>query len=504
MGFLSRLSRSQRLVLVASVVAIALALFRLEAPRQGIVTLPFAAADTPATLYRLPDSQGPIVVIAHGFAGSRQMMEAYALTLARAGYQAVAFDFQGHGRNRTPMSGDVTEVDGTTALLVAETERVIAAAKERLPAPDAMALIGHSMATDIVIRAGIPDPAVSALVAISMYSGAVTADQPKNLLVVTGAGEPGLRQVALDALRQIDPQAVEGDRVTAPGLIRKAIVAPGVEHVGVLQSRTGLLETVAWLDETLGVERPEPLEIVQPGPWLLLLLAGIVALACPLSATLPHRAETRVDIPLDRRVFWAAIALPAIATPLILWPLPTAFLPVLVADYLGLHLLVYGALQAALLWRAGLRPTAAALTGGWIGAVALVAYSLGAFGLALDLYGASFMPHGGRLLIIGALTIGAGIFMVGDALLLQRVGVSFWHRLAARLAFFSSLGLAIALDFEGLFFLILVMPVILLFFIVFGLLGRWIALRQGPLAAGLGLGFVLAWSIGVSFPLFAG
>ncbi|WP_300971742.1 alpha/beta fold hydrolase [Thiocapsa sp.] len=44
----------------------------------------------------------PVVVIAHGFAGSRQMMQAYAVTLARNGYLAVTFDFPGHGRNSTP------------------------------------------------------------------------------------------------------------------------------------------------------------------------------------------------------------------------------------------------------------------------------------------------------------------------------------------------------------------------------------------------------------------
>ena len=44
----------------------------------------------------------------------------------------------------------------------------------------------------------------------------------------------------------------------------------------------------------------------------------------------------------------------------------------------------------------------------------------------------------------------------------------------------------------------------LLFFTIFGLIGGWVGRRTGsPLAAGIGLGLLLAWAIGVSFPLYA-
>jgi len=47
-------------------------------------------------------------------------------------------------------------VDGTTALLVAETRRVIAAART-LPEAKQVALLGHLMATDIIVRASIAE-----------------------------------------------------------------------------------------------------------------------------------------------------------------------------------------------------------------------------------------------------------------------------------------------------------------------------------------------------------
>ena len=75
--------------------------------RAGLTVAPLAdTGTTPATLY-LRDAGGPapVVVVAHGFAGSRQLMESFALTLAQAGYVVASFDFQGHGRNPVPMSG---------------------------------------------------------------------------------------------------------------------------------------------------------------------------------------------------------------------------------------------------------------------------------------------------------------------------------------------------------------------------------------------------------------
>jgi fermentation-respiration switch protein FrsA (DUF1100 family) len=119
-------------------------IWHLESGPAGLSITPLQAGSTPATVYQRADgAKAPAVIIAHGFAGSRQLMEAYALTLAQAGYVAVSFDFEGHGRNPTPMSGDVTRVDGTTQLLKREIGRVVEAALA-LPGVDGrVALLGH-------------------------------------------------------------------------------------------------------------------------------------------------------------------------------------------------------------------------------------------------------------------------------------------------------------------------------------------------------------------------
>ena len=492
------ISLVQRVIGLLAVSLVAVSVWQLEAARQGLLITPLRIGDTPATVYRQPDAAGPAVVIAHGFAGSRQLMEAFALTLAHAGYTAVSFDFQGHGRNPVPMSGDVTRIEGTTQRLVAETASVIDAALALDGVTGSVVLLGHSMASDIVVRQAKADPRVAAVVAVSMYSEAVTAEAPDRLLIVTGAWESRLRAAALDALRLVDPEAEEGETAwnSANETRRRAVVAPRVEHVGVLYSQTSLRETRQWIDAAFGRRSSGPEGAT--GGWIALLLAGTLLLAWPLSALLPKDLD-RPDRP-DRRTFPAAVLLPAALTPLLLYPLELRVLPVLVADYLALHLLLYGLIALAILrWR-GLRFGRPAL----LPTVVLVAFGLGVFGLALDRYAASFLPHAGRIPIILAMALGAVPFMIADGLLTEAGRAPLWRRLFVRAAFLASLALAVALDFERLFFLLIILPVILLFFLVFGLMGAWIGRRTGaPMATGLALGLILAWALGVSFPIIA-
>jgi len=101
------------------------------------------------------------------------------------------------------------------------------------------------------------------------------------------------------------------------------------------------------------------------------------------------------------------------------------------------------------------------------------------------------------------LALGAVPFLLGDAILSAGGRAPVWRVLVLRVAFLASLALAVALDFEGLFFLVIILPVIVLFFLLFGTMGGWVGRRTGlPAAAGIGLGLVLAWSLGVSFPMF--
>lgn len=490
--------RLRLLAAVMAAISIAAGVFHLEAERRGLILTSLTVGTTPVTVYRKSGAEpAPAVVIAHGFAGSRQLMEAYALTLARSGYVVASFDFEGHGRNPEPMSGDVTRIDGTTQLLMQETGRVIDAAVA-LPGTDGrVALLGHSMASDIVVRQAIADRRVAATVAVSMFSQAVTAEQPVNLLVITGAWEQFLRAEAARVVRLADPDAVEGQTVGQPalGTGRRAVAAPSVEHVGVLYSATALREARDWLDTVFG--RASNTAVSATGGWIVLVLAGIVLLAYPLSALLPAGREppARPRLPY----FLAAAFAPALVAPLALSLIDTRFLPVLVADYLAAHMFVYGVLALAILAWGGVRIGRIA----WFSAMLLAAYGVIVFGMALDRYAASFVPHPGRIAVILAIMAGAVPYMLADSVLSQGGLAPWWRVLAARTAFLASLALAVALDFERLFFLLIILPVIVVFFIIFGLMGGWVGRRtKSPFASGVGLGIILAWALGVSFPLF--
>lgn len=490
------------LVAVLALALIALSLWQLERPRAGLSITPLTIPDgPPATLFTDGgDAPAPVVIIAHGFAGSRQLMEPFALTLAHAGYTVVTFDALGHGRNPRPMSGDVTSVDGTTRLMVDELLTVARAALA-LPRSDGrLAYLGHSMASDLIIRAAQQEPRASATVAISAFSQAITATEPPNLLLIPGAWETRLRAEAIRALHLADPAAGEGQTTGDParGTARRVAVAPSVEHVGVLYSATARREATDWLNATFA--RNLSAETDARGGWILLLLAAITALGWPLVALLPKGQGTPTHIPA--RAFWTATLAPAFLTPLILAPFDTRFLPVLVADYLALHFALYGAITLALLHRAG-RLTNQFPARAMVLSLAPAIFGILILGTALDRYVASFVPNAERATIILALAVGAVPFFLADALLTEGGRASILRTLAARGAFLASLIAAVALDFDRLMFLLIILPVILLFFLLFGTLAGWIGRRTGlPAIAGLGFGLTLAWALGVTFPLF--
>ena len=77
--------------------------------------------------------------------------------------------------------------------------------------------------------------------------------------------------------------------------------------------------------------------------------------------------------------------------------------------------------------------------------------------------------------------------------------------IGAVVALLASLAFAIALDFERLFFLAMIVPIILAFFIVYGLFSSWAYARTGhPFCGGLANAVAFAIAIAVTFPMVIG
>ena len=133
---------------------------------------------------------------------------------------------------------------------------------------------------------------------------------------------------------------------------------------------------------------------------------------------------------------------------------------------------------------------------------ALVAiWGLAVFALALDRYGAAFLPAGQRAAVMGLLLLVAVPFMLADRVLLADAPL--WRRALARILAVVVLAAVMVANPGGLGLHFTAIPVLALFYIAFGTMGRAVARRSGPEAAGLGLAICLAWAFAASLPMFA-
>ncbi|MFO1090349.1 MAG: alpha/beta fold hydrolase [Hyphomicrobiales bacterium] len=495
------------LLFLAALAAIVASLWELSQSTRGIAITAIDIDGTPATLFT-PQGATPenAVVIAHGFAGSQQLMRSFALAFARNGIAAITFDLLGHGRNPAPLTGNLEAIDGATRRLVAETQQVIAYAREH--GAKQVALLGHSMASDVVVRTADATPGIAATIAVSMFSPAVTATVPRNLLVIVGDWEPGLKAEALRAVGLATaPQPARTGETSgsfADGTARRVVFAPHVEHVSVLFSETALREAVIWASTAFGSPIQNP-AINTRGPWLLVLIAGLVLIVRPLSLLLPVVAQPPAGRALPWRTLLPAMTVAALGTPLVLRIVPTTFLPVLVADYLVVHFAVFGILFAAaarlLAGPLGLQPPTERFV---LAATLLSLLTTGLLAPALDKEALSFLPTGTRWLLIAVLLSGTLPFFAAVEWLTRGPNAVRWGYALTQVAFILSLALAIAFDFERLFFLIIIVPVIAIFLVVVSLYSRWSFERTGdPMVAAVANALLFAVAIGVTFPLVA-
>ena len=271
-------------------------------------------------------------------------------------------------------------------------------------------------------------------------------------------------------------------------------------------SQAAQRESLAWLDAAFGVARPAPAALDDRGPWIALLLASLIALAWPLSRALPVIADPPAGAGLGWRALPLPLLTPAIATPLLLRLAPTHFLPVLVADYLSVHLALYGALTAlALAFTKRARPLTPPPGKVALAAVMLTVWIFVSLVLPIDVYVTSFEPGPSRTPILAALMVGTLLYMLADEWLTRGMGAGRGAYAASKLALIVSLAIAIALDFERLFFLIVILPIIVLFFLIHGLYSGWAYRRTGhPFVGATANAIVLAWALGSAFPLVAG
>ncbi|MBK1703958.1 alpha/beta hydrolase [Halochromatium glycolicum] len=525
------------LAALVAIVLMLVGLLRLGTTDQGLTTEHSTLPEAPLTVYEPIDvDQAPIVVIAHGFSGSRQMMQPFALTLARNGYTVVSLDFPGHGANPRPLEGAIGAPRRAQILLDALAAVVDYAAA--LPQYDGrLALLGHSMAGDIAVRyasteaetdpasmppqseptSGRPDRiGVDALVAVSPYLSQELGpyqpgESPANMLFIYGAWEPEMihqqGREAVAAVAGLPPDQVAAGVTYGgqqSGSARRLVIADAVEHIGVLYSQQSLEAALSWLNQVFDHQGSGWVD--RRGLWLGLYFLGVILLAWPLSRLLPRVSPQPLGAGLEWRRLLPVAALPALFTPLILRPVPSDFLSIAIADYIALHFAVYALLSgiALVLW--GKRPKAerpqSSLSALIIALVAVIVYLTLTIALPTDRYVAAFLPDPHRVLILIVLLTATALWFSIDEWITRGEGAARGAYAFTKGLFLASLMLAVALDLGQLFFLVIIIPAILILFIVFGLFSGWIYRRTGhPLVGALTNALIFAVAITASFPI---
>lgn len=255
------------------VVAMAIGAWQVLAADDDVRRTALTVDGLPVTLLEpvtptLDDAAG--VVVAHGFAGSRSLMRAWGLALARNSYVVALPDLAGHGANPAAVDGR-GDADIHRAEVLLAVEVLVEHGGIR---PERIGLLGHSMGSGAVLRAGIAEPQrVAAVVAVSPTDAAVTSSRPRDLLLLAGSLEGAFVANAEDLLERAGGAGGEPGRGQSA---RDLQIITGVEHVSILFSATAHAVSVEWFDAVFARSSPG-----RDGPALLgwwgLFLAGVLA-----------------------------------------------------------------------------------------------------------------------------------------------------------------------------------------------------------------------------------
>jgi hypothetical protein len=258
-----------------------------------------------------------------------------------------------------------------------------------------------------------------------------------------------------------------------------------------------------WMNAVFG--RTQTGVVDSRGKALGLLFLGALALALPLSRLLPKLSPVPLGAGLPWKRQWPIAVAPALLTPLILWKAPTDFLPILLGDYLVVHFALYGALTLVGLWLAN--PSGGS---GWrsswrgciLAALAVFAYYALALGAPIDAFATSITPSALRWLLIPAMLCGTLVYFLADEWFTRGAGAARGGYVFSKICLVASLAIAVPLNPQKLFFLVMIVPIICLFFVVFGWISRLTYARTGdPRVAALSNAAALAWAICATFPV---
>jgi dienelactone hydrolase len=489
-----RLGTVRRSIALLALAAIVVAWWQVLAATEGLVVTTVEQDGVPMDLL-VPDGAtgAPGVVVAHGFAGSRQLMRATALALAEAGFVVALPDLAGHGANRRPLPTDDDGAQLTRDVLSAVA--VLEGTAEVADGP--VGLLGHSMGSGAVLQAAIDAPErVAAVVAVSPTDAPVTPERPGDLLLLAGELEPRFVANATSLLERAGgPSGPEGD-----GPRRELVVIDGVEHVSILFAAEMHRRAAAFLaagagDAGTAVDGDAPVGGIGPlGWWAVHLLAVLVL----WRAVVPLLVDRGTGARAGARSLLGA-ALGAVAATTVLAVLGATVDLIGVAGMLVAPVLAGWFALAGVVWLwVGVRPSRlGARDAVWalllVGVLALAIAALGGRAWL------PVVPTGLRAALFPAFVILVLPWTLALATALQGhrgVRAALWWLLVLLVV---TVGLGVAATVvPALGFLVLLLPLVPVLLTVSAVL--WAPLQRSW-AGGIATAVLLGWMLSVLFPL---
>lgn len=479
------MTRQRLFVLFLALVLIVLSWCGVVVARSGLEVRSLERNGVPL-LYVAPQQAEKIpgVLVAHGFAGSKQLMLGYAHVLAHAGYAVMLWDFNGHGANATPLQRFSLQPQLQVAYKALLEQPEVD--------PTRLALLGHSMGSSAVMSAAIDNAdRFAATVAISPTNAAVTLLFPHNLQLQAGSWES--RFVA--SAQRLLQEAGGTNGNLAEGRGRSLVIVPHAEHITILFRHVSHQAARSWLDATFAIPNTSSYvdrRMAWYGLHLLawLLLLGAVAPVMPASI---HQMKAR------RINSWGGLFLAPLAAIIVLTLISRAIEiqslgGLLVGGALGIWFLVAGTVWLAII-SCLLRPTLRALGLG----VALFILLWVAFGAMAQVVWLQWWLVPVRLQLWFLLSLACFPWFLASGVAQQGVGVKgrvLWW-LGQSIALVG--GLFLTLQFlPQLGFIFLLLPLFPLFVAMFSFAA---AVLNEAWSYALGSALFFGWVITAAFPL---
>jgi len=357
-----KLSKLRLSLSIVGLLLLTSSLWQLKQSRSGLV---FETGHTAGIPYQIitPENPGPekrpLVLVAHGLAGSGTIMQGLALTFAQAGYVVATWDFDGHAGNPHAMEEDIY-----SPWLLANVEQVLEAVSHHQQVDTSrIAIVGHSMGTGAALTFAQKHPRTQATVAISPVRTPVTPELPHNLLLMAGQLEPDFVNNA--RARLAEAGGLGGDPNL--GNARHFEIIPGVEHISIIFAPTTHALALNWLNASFGIQADARDYVDRRLLWYGLVVLGTLLIAANLIPRTTPVTQSEPATPV-RRILIMVVS--ALSGTLILWlasllglPLNTLF-GIRAGGYLILWFLMVGLVGVIPLKARIIKPTRAEVING--------------------------------------------------------------------------------------------------------------------------------------------